>query len=56
MRKRRPARAVEDALRSFDADRIIVFVHPESQQRYREGIDESELAERFGRPVEHVTT
>jgi hypothetical protein len=51
-----PMRAIEDALRSFDADRIIVFVHPESQQRYREDIDESELAERFGRPVEHVST
>jgi hypothetical protein len=48
--------AVEDALANFDADQIVVFTHPESEQRYREGIDAAELEERFGRPVEQVST
>jgi hypothetical protein len=51
-----PMIAVEDALANFDADRIVVFTHPESEQRYREDIDETELEERFGRPVEHAGT
>lgn len=50
-----PARAIEDALASFDADRILVFSHPQSEQRYREAIDQAELEERFGRPVERVS-
>jgi hypothetical protein len=50
-----PMRAIEDALANFDAERIIVFTHPESEQRYREGVDDAELEERFGRPVEHVS-
>jgi hypothetical protein len=49
-----PMMAVEDALANFDAGRIVVFTHPESEQRYREDIDEAELEERLGRPVEHV--
>jgi hypothetical protein len=51
-----PLRAIEDALANFDADRIIVFTHPESDQRYREDVDDSELEARFGRPVEQVST
>ncbi|MDQ6776075.1 MAG: hypothetical protein M3071_07620 [Actinomycetota bacterium] len=51
-----PLRAIEDALANFDAERTIVFTDPESEQRYREDIDEAELEERFGRPVEHVST
>jgi len=51
-----PMIAVEDALANFDADRIVVFTHPESEQRYREDIDEAELEERFGRPVERAGT
>jgi hypothetical protein len=51
-----PMQAVEDALANFDADRIIVFSHPESEQRYREDIDEGELEERFGLPVDHIST
>lgn len=43
--------AVEDALASFQADRIIVFNHPPDQKRYREGVDEDELRARFGLPV-----
>jgi hypothetical protein len=51
-----PMRAIEDALANFDAGRIIVFTHPDSEQRYREDVDGTELEERFGRPVEHVST
>ena len=49
-----PMRAIEDALANFDADRIVLFSHPESEQRYREEIDPAELEQRFGRPVEQV--
>jgi hypothetical protein len=46
--------ALEDALQTFDADRIVVFVHPEGERRYREDVDEDELRERFGRPVDRA--
>jgi nucleotide-binding universal stress UspA family protein len=49
-----PLEAVEDALREFDADKIVVFTHPEGMQRYREEADEQELERRFGRPVERA--
>ncbi|MDQ6836302.1 MAG: hypothetical protein M3016_08960 [Actinomycetota bacterium] len=44
--------AVRDALQTFAAERIVVFVHPEGQRRYREEIDHDELRERFGLPVD----
>jgi hypothetical protein len=49
-----PLRAVQDALATFDADRIVVFAHPPDQQRYREDYDEEELRERFGLPVDRA--
>jgi hypothetical protein len=49
-----PHTAIEDALKTFDADRIVVFTHPESDQRYREDLDRVELSERFGLPVDHA--
>ncbi len=49
-----PHTAIEDALTTFPADRIVVFTHPESDQRYREDLDAGELAERFGLPVDHA--
>jgi len=49
-----PYTAVEDALKTFDADRIVLFTHQGSQQRYREDLDAGELRERFGRPVDHA--
>jgi hypothetical protein len=51
-----PVQAIEDALTDFDADRILVFTHPEPAQRYREDVDRGELERRFNRPVEHVPT
>ena len=50
-----PHTAIEDALKTFDADRIVVFTHRDEEQRYREDLDQRELAERFGRPVDHAT-
>jgi hypothetical protein len=45
-----PLQAVEDALATFSADRILVFTHPDSEQAYRE--EELEQVERrFGIPV-----
>lgn len=49
-----PLDAIEDALRTFDADRIVVFTRPREEQRYRENIDPHEIEQRFGRPVEHA--
>src|SRR5947209_12809719 len=46
-----PYVAIEDALKMFDADRIVLFTHDARAQRYREDLDEREIAERFGRPV-----
>lgn len=50
-----PAEAIEDALRTFPADRIVLFTHDKSEQRYREDVDPSQLSERVGRPVDRVT-
>jgi hypothetical protein len=45
-----PAVAIQDALATFTADRILIFSHPESDRDYRE--DALEDAEsRFGVPV-----
>ena len=49
-----PDTAIEDALKTFDADRIVVFTHGGEDQRYREDFDRAELVERFGRPVDHT--
>jgi hypothetical protein len=45
------AAAIEDALKSFPADRIVVFTHPEGERRYREDLDEDEVERRFKIPV-----
>jgi hypothetical protein len=50
-----PAIAIEDALKTFAADRIVVFSHEGEDQRYREDLDRDELAGRFGLPVDHAT-
>lgn len=49
-----PMKAIEDALRTFAADRIVLFAHPGSEQRYREEIDVGEIERRFGLPVDHA--
>jgi nucleotide-binding universal stress UspA family protein len=50
-----PYVAIEDALKTFDADRIVLFTHGGEDQRYREDLDEREIGERFGRPVDHAS-
>jgi hypothetical protein len=50
-----PADAIEDALKTFHADRVIVFTRRETP-RYREDVDPSELERRFGIPVERAET
>jgi broad specificity polyphosphatase/5'/3'-nucleotidase SurE len=47
--------AIQDALRTFAADRIVLFTHPGSQQRYREDVAPSEVEDRFGLPVDRAT-
>ena len=49
-----PYTAIEDALKTFDADRIVLFTQKGENRRYREDLDEDEIAERFGRPVDHA--
>jgi len=49
-----PYTAIEDALKTFEADRIVLFTHGEDAQRYREDLDEGEISERFGVPVDHA--
>ena len=46
-----PTQAIQDALQTFPADRIVVFTHAGSDQRYREDLDPTEIEERFGVPV-----
>jgi hypothetical protein len=36
------------------AEEVRRVTHDESNQRYREDLDRDELAERFGRPVDHA--
>ena len=49
-----PTKAVQDALQSFPADRIVVFAHPEGEQRYREAVDPQQLEREFGVPVDRA--
>jgi hypothetical protein len=46
-----PLLALQDALATFDADRILVFVRPHEAQRYREDDVVGEAGRRFGVPV-----
>jgi hypothetical protein len=50
-----PEEAIADALKTFEADRIVVFTHSGGHQLYREDVDDDALAERFGIPVTRVT-
>lgn len=49
-----PEAAIEDALKTFAADRIVLFTHRGDEKRYREDLDPHELEERFNLPVGHA--
>ena len=46
--------AIQDALATFKADRIVVFSHPEGDRDYREDDGLADAEERFGVPVTHA--
>lgn len=50
-----PVAAIQDALQSFPADRIVLFTHTGDAQRYREDVDPAEVEERFGLPVDRAS-
>lgn len=49
-----PAVAIQDALATFAADRIVIFSHPEGDRDYREDQGLSDAEARFGVPVTHA--
>ena len=49
-----PALALQDALATFAADRIVIFSHPEGDRDYREDTGIADVEERFGIPVTHA--
>ena len=49
-----PAVAIQDALATFKADRIVVFSHAEGDRDYREDDGLADAEERFGIPVTHA--
>ena len=51
-----PLVALQDALATFPADRVVVFVRDEDAARYREDDVIGEAERRFGVPVAAVTT
>ena len=48
-----PIQALEDALATFDADRVVVFTHPEAERDYLEEGFVEEAERRLGVPVIH---
>ena len=49
-----PVLAIQDALQTFPAERIVVFTHAGDDQDYREDVDLAEIEEQFGVPVSHA--
>lgn len=49
-----PAVAIQDALATFAADRIVIFSHPEGDRDYREDDGLAGAEARFGVPVTHA--
>ncbi len=50
-----PLDAIQDALQTFDADRIVLFTRAGEDAGYREDLDQREVRERFGLPVDRAT-
>jgi hypothetical protein len=49
-----PAVAIQDALATFAADRIVIFSHPGSDLDYREDAGLEDAESKFGIPVTHA--
>jgi hypothetical protein len=49
-----PAVAIEDALATFPADRIVIFSHPEGERDYREDEGLADAESRWGIPITHA--
>ena len=49
-----PPVAIQDALATFAADRIVVFSHPEGDRDYREDDGLADAEQRFGVPSQHA--
>jgi hypothetical protein len=49
-----PAQAVDDALATFAADRIVIFSHPEGDRDYREDEGLANAESRWNVPVTHA--
>ncbi len=49
-----PAQAIQDALATFRADRIVVFSHPDGDRDYREDEGLADAEARFGVPLTHA--
>ena len=49
-----PAVAIQDALATFAADRIVVFSHPEGDRDYREDEGLADVEQRLGIPLTHA--
>jgi len=48
-----PLLALQDALATYEADRVVVFTHPGEERAYREEELVAEVERRFGVPVVH---
>ena len=49
-----PAQAIDDALATFAADRIVIFSHPEGDRDYRENESLADAESRWNLPVTHA--
>jgi hypothetical protein len=49
-----PAQAIDDALATFAADRILLLTHPEGERDYREDEGLRDAEARWGIPVTHA--
>jgi hypothetical protein len=49
-----PLLALQDALQTYDADEIVVVVHGENGQNWREDGIAEQAQERFGKPVKQL--
>jgi hypothetical protein len=48
--------AVQDSLRTFPAEQIVIFSHPPGGRDYKESVSTAEVEARFGLPVtQHAT-